>query len=77
MISGTFCVQLESRAGGAAENLFNSIRNWLDYRVIELVSLVSAPAEDGGTAVDACFRRERDLALFCEEFGRRYFFSTP
>jgi hypothetical protein len=48
-----------------------------DLRCISGPSLTSVPAEDGSIAVDAYFRSEGDLALFCEDFGRRYFFSTP
>jgi hypothetical protein len=77
MRSGKFCVRLVNRPGDAASGLLNSIRNWLDYRAIELLSLTSVPGEEGSIAVDAYFRSEGDLALFCEDFGRRYFFSTP
>ena len=77
MISKKFCVRLENRRGGAVETLLNSISNWQDYRGVQLLSLTSAPANDGSIAVDAHFRSEGDLALFCQEFGRRYFFSTP
>jgi hypothetical protein len=66
-----------NRPGDAVAGLLNSIRNWQDYGAIEPLSLTSGPAEDGSIAVDACFHSEGDLALFCEDFGRRYFFLTP
>ena len=77
MRSGKFCARLVNRPGDAVAGLLNSVRNWQDYHAIEPLSLTSRPAEDGGIAVNACFRSEGDLALFCEDFGRRHFFSTP
>jgi hypothetical protein len=77
MRSGKFCARLVNRPGDAVAGLLNSIRNWQDYRAIEPLGLTSGPAEDGSIAVDACFYSEGDLARFCEDFGRRYFFLTP
>ncbi len=71
------CVRIENRPGRAVGALVNGIRNWQDYREVELVSLKPAAADHGEIALDACFCSERDLALFCAEFGRRYLLSEP
>ena len=70
-----FCIRIEGRPGGNVGDLMISIRNWQDHRNIHLVNIASARAEDGITAVNVRFRCKHDLVLFCQEFGRRYFFS--
>ena len=72
-----FCARIRSRRGDTFGDFMSSIRVWLDHRRIDLVGFAPVPVTRGIVAFDLYFRREEDVILFREEFGRRHVSRTP